>query len=341
MTTKIAFRYSHTIGFYATEGRGFAGPVDVALDSDGVLYVANRAGFEAPVRLLHKRITICTVDEEYLGQFGRGGAGDGEFWWPSSLAFDSQDRLYVADEGLHRISIFAKGGDFLGNWGVPGAGDGQLNRPAAIAFDPEDNLFLTDSLNHRVQKFTKEGKFLAKWGEPGSGPGQFNMPWGVALDRQGNVYVSDWRNDRIQKFDPMGNFLGQWGTSGVGEGQFHRPAGVAVDTEGIIYVADWGNGRVQALSPQGEPMAILRGESGLSRWGEAYLASVPDEAAARRESNLEPELGPRPWSEDYRDEAAIVEKLMWGPTAIKLDDQGRIYVVDSCRHRLQVYRKEI
>ena len=106
MTTQTAFQYSHTVGFLANQGRGFNNPVDVALDSSGLLFVLNRAGPEVGIRLPYKRVTICSVEQQYLGEFGTGGQGDGEFWWPSSLAFDREDRLYVADEALQRVSIF-------------------------------------------------------------------------------------------------------------------------------------------------------------------------------------------------------------------------------------------
>ena len=164
MTTTSTIDYDHTIGFQANQGRGFNNPVDLALDSQGVLYVLNRAGPEMAIRLPYKRVTICTADEEYLGEFGTGGTGNGQFWWPSSLAFDRDDRLYIADEALQRVSIFSKNGGYLGQWGSGGDGEGQLNRPSSIAFDGDDNLYVADSLNHRVQKFTKEGRFLAKWG---------------------------------------------------------------------------------------------------------------------------------------------------------------------------------
>ena len=333
--SKPGFQYSHTVGFLANQGRGFNNPVDLALDSAGVLYVLNRAGPEVGIRLSYKRVTICTIDEDYLGEFSTGGTGDGELWWPSSLSFDSQERLYIADETLHRISVFDKGGRFIRKWGVPGSGDGQLDRPSGIAFDAEDNLYVSDSLNHRVQKFTRDGRFLGKWGMAGNGPGQFNLPWGLALDRLGTVYIADWRNDRIQKFDSQGNFLEQWGA--LGSVELHRPASVAVDDQGLLYVADWGNERVQVLSPGGEVIASIRGDSVDSKWSQDYFAANPDEAAERRAANLKPEVKHR--REQTREESASVEKLLWGPTSVKLDGQGRLYIVDSCRHRLQIYRK--
>ena len=34
-----------------------------------------------------------------------------------------------------------------------------------------------------------------------------------------------------------------------------------------------------------------------------------------------------------------VERFLWGPTSVKLDADGLIYIVDSCRYRLQIYRR--
>ena len=343
MTTATELHYSHTLGFMANQGRGFNNPVDLAIDSRGVLHVLNRAGPEVGVRIAYKRITRCTTDEEYLGEYCTGGTGDGNLWWPSSLAFDSEDRLYVADEALNRVSIFDSEGRFLRKWGASGALEGQFNRPSFIAFDSEDNLLLADSLNHRIQKYTRDGIFLGQWGSFGTVEGEFNMPWGLALDESGNVYVSDWRNDRIQKFDPSGNFLACLGASGNYGGQFNRPAGLAVDRSGNIIVADWGNERVQILDPAGECLGILRGESRDSLWAQDYFTVNPDEASARQSADLEPRFEARPEYDSHRgyewERSANVEKLFWGPTSIKIGADGLIYVVDSLRHRIQIYRQ--
>lgn len=343
MTTTAAIRYSHTVGSLSNQGRGFQNPVDVALDSQGVMYVLNRAGPELPIRLPYKRISMCTVDEEFLGEFGAGGTGPGEFWWPSSLAFDSRDRLYVTDEALNRVTVFSATGEVLDIWGEEGPAPGQLSLPSGVAADADGNLLIADSGNHRIQEFAPDGSFLDAWGGPGDGEGQFNAPWGIAIDRQGAVYVSDWGNDRIQKFDARGRYLAQLpppGAHSANGDHIHRPAGLCVDAEGIIYVADWGNERVAVMSPDGELLAALRGESQTPTWANEYFQANPEEGALRLQAELSPavDLPGGFGTTSDREESANVEKLLWGPTAVKLDRQGNILIVDSCRHRIQVYR---
>ena len=286
---------------------------------------------------------MCTVDEEYLGEFGTGGTGPGEFWWPSALAFDSDDRLYLADEALNRITVFSTTGEVLDLWGQAGSAPGQLNGPSGLAFDLDGNLLITDSGNHRVQKFSASGEYLDSWGGYGSGDGQFSAPWGIAVDSQGNVYVSDWANSRIQKFASGGEFLRQFPAAGSApqeEERLNRPAGISVDGEGRILVADWGNERVRVLSPEGHLIATLRGDSETPSWADEYFLANPEEGALRLESELAPALEPPsglPAVSD-REESANIEKLFWGPTAVKPDGNGNVLVVDSCRHRVQVYR---
>ena len=80
----------------------------------------SRGGPELDIRLHYKRVTMCTVDEEYLGEFSTGGTDDGGLWWPSAIAIDSQDNIYIADEALQRVSVFTKRGKLLTN-GAPKA----------------------------------------------------------------------------------------------------------------------------------------------------------------------------------------------------------------------------
>ncbi len=335
----ITLQYLKTIGIVNNgyNGRGFANPYAVAVSRDGRIFVLNRCD---PARASAIRVGICTLDEAYLGEFGKGfGTGDGQFAWPVAMAFDSQERLYITDEYHHRISVFDTAGTFLGKWGTPGRAAGELNGPAGIAIDGSDHVYIVDQHNNRVQKFTTDGRFLLQWGEAGSAAGQFNLPWGVAVDTQGQVYIADWRNDRIQHFTAEGQFIAAYGVSGQEEGQLHRPSGVAVDTEGYIYVADWGNERVQVFGPDGSFQMLLRGQATLSKWAEEYFAANPEEWQVRTISDLTPAL-PAHLNTPYH-VSSQTEPYFWGPVAVTLDHEQRLYVPETNRHRVQIYQKRL
>ncbi len=329
MLTTVAagrvYNFSHVIGRDASRGPAFHSPSALAIGQDSVVYVVSR-GNEASFGTRVGKIKIWPPgDEELLSEFGQRGEEDGQLTWPTSVAIDGEENVYVADEWLNRISIFDRDGNFLDKWGMPGAGDGELNRPSGMAFDREDNLYIVDSANNRVQKFTKDGTFVAKFGEGGSGQGQFNLPWGITVDNQGNIYVADWDNNRVQKFSPDGRFLTTFGTFGIGVGELNHPTNVAVDDDGDVYVCDWANNRVQIFAPDGDFITSLIGDAQqLSRWARQSLEANPDMVKARRRvKSLKPE-----WGFSY-------------PTALAFDQaKSLIVVADTLRYRLQIYKKD-
>lgn len=326
----VTLQYDKTIGRAEFSGPGFRNPVAMALGEDDTMYVVSRSYEYRPDG---KRITICTVDEDYIGEFARGvttqGDGeptsdDGALIWPTAIAIDREGKVYVSDEALDRISIYTRDGEFISKWERPGSGDGEWDKPSGLAFDGQDNLYMVDSGNHRVQKFTRDGQFIGKWGREGSGDGEFNMPWGIEIDRHGNVYVADWKNDRIQKFTADGQFLMKFGTSGSALGELSRPTGVAVDQDGDIYVADWKNDRLQVFDPEGNYLTSTTGEGTLSKWG------------ANKLDGGNPEM----WHERSIAQGLDREKLFWGPVAVEVDHAGRIFVVESARSRIQIFHKQ-
>ena len=334
MVARQVLKYDRTIGIVAMEGRGFSNPVDIAFSSDDRIYVVNRTNALQPYGI---RIGICDIESNYYGHFGSYGSDPGQFVWPSSVAFDSDDNLYLVDEHNNRITVFDTDGGYIRHWGEQGSGDGQIDGPSGIALDATGAVLVSDAYNHRVQKFTTDGEFVSSFGSPGDGPGEFNMPWGVTHDSDGNIYVADWRNDRVQKFSPDGEFIAAFGESGDGDGQFQRPSSVAVDGDGLIYVADWGNERVQVLGPDGEFLEKLRGQATLSKWAMDFYAANSDEWEARQKANIM--VTPAPDVTTPHAESARVEPYFWGPISVKLDRQGRLYVTESNRHRIQIYEK--
>lgn len=329
-TEKI--KYLDTVGFGADiGGRGFHLPVDISVRADGRVYVINRS----PMHRLGIRVGICDLLHGWYGEFGSDGKADGQFTGPAAITHDSNDRIYVADEELNRITVFNPDGEFESKWGELGTEPGQINGPSALKVTSDGNLLLVDHLNNRIQKMTLDGQYRSHWGSKGIAEGQFNLPWGIDTDNDENVYVADWRNDRIQRFSEDGKFIDMYGSSGSDDGLFNRPSDVAVDQDGFIYVADWGNQRVQVFDHHWNFHASLRGQATVSPWAQEYLEANADELDAR--SRFDPYIEVD--TDDEHEISARVEAYFWDPIAVEIDPEGRLVVADSLRHRLQIYQR--
>lgn len=312
------FSYSHTIGIASFQGRGFMNPVDVRLDSKGLLYVLSRSNAGNK----DVRVSVQTLESEYLFEFGRWGTEPGQTTQPTSMAFDSQDRLFVADEYMHNVTVFDREGKCLDRWGEFGTEPGQFNRPSGIAIDSDGNVNVVDHLNARVQKLTPDGNYISSFGSSGTEPGQFNFPWGISIDREDGVWIADWRNDRVQRFTSAGEFVSTFGSSGQGDGEFNRPSGVHVSADDEVYVADWRNNRVQVFSKDGIHKETLAGDATLSKWCQEFLDVNPEQAGWRENAGLFER-----------------EKRFWRPSAVETSADGLVFIADSCRHRIQIYRR--
>ena len=319
LTTTVAGRtwnFSHAIGRNAAAGNGFTQPVDIAAGPEGVLYVLSRGNDGAGgVVAENKRIGKLTIDEQFIGDFGRR-----QMRWPAGLAIDAEGNLYCSEEYENRIHVFNEDGEPTSQWGESGTGDGQLNGPSGLAFDSDDNILVADADNNRVQKFTKDGQFVAV-----IGAGQLNKPWGMFVDGDDNLFVADWGNNRVQKFSPEGDLLLTIGGAAAGAGaELDHPAGVAVDSEGDVYVSDWGNKRIQIYAPDGSVITALYGDAvEFSKWASEVINSNPDAQKAYRRVRDRTSLG-----------------LFERPVGLTVDSEDRIIITDSTRGRLQVYAKE-
>ena len=302
------YNYDYCIGTSAPGGKGFVRPVDFSLGSGGSLYVLSRGNMHGP----GYGITKCTLDHDFIWEERSQTFGRGDSRWPRCVAVDSEENVYVSDDITNVIFLYDVNGNFQGKWGTKGYGDGELNGPCGLAIDTEDNLFIVDSLNHRIQKFTRDGIFLAKWGSRGSGEGELNMPWGIAFDRKGDLYVADWKNDRVQKFTTDGEYVATFGGPGTGEGELKLPSDVGIDNEGDVYVTDWGNDRVNVYASDGTFLTAFTGDAMvLSPWAQDVMNANPDYQKARRRADL------------------TVERWFWRPTAVAVDEEGRILVADA------------
>ena len=133
---------------------------NLAFDSNGNLFVLDG-------RVIRK-MTVSGDVSTFAGGTAEGdqdGTGaDARFNVLWDIAVDSNDNLFVIDQGNHKIKKVTPGGvvtTFAGN-GSPGSQNGtganaQFSTPRGIAIDANDNLFVSDTQNHRIRKITSAG----------------------------------------------------------------------------------------------------------------------------------------------------------------------------------------
>jgi DNA-binding beta-propeller fold protein YncE len=176
-------------------------------------------------------------------------------------------------------------------------------------------------------------------GSRGSALGQFNKPRSVAVDGMDNLYVVD-MTGRVQKFSPRGEFLLSWQLPQTDLG---KPKGMCTDTNGNIVVVEPHYQRVNHFAPDGRLVEqwgkrgtnagelILPRAVAVNSRGDVFLSeyTTVDRVQGFRAGTHAPFLlFGRPGSGDGEFNRA--EGIAVGP-----DD--RIYVADSCNHRIEVF----
>ena len=336
VSTKFDLRYNSNIGFAGDQGgRGFQHPSDLAIrPSDERIFVASRS-FLMPIVAGGLSDTtgveMVSKDFEFFGKISSAGTSEGHLTAPSALAFDSEENLYVADEYLNTVSVFDPEGVFLRSWGVKGKGDGEFDNPSGLLII-EDVVFVVDTMNHRIQKYDLDGAYIGAWGSEGSDKLQLKYPWGITTGNSEDIYITDWGNDRIERYSIEGEYI----SSFYGEDSdtpINRPAGVAVSSDGNMYVADWGNQLLQVFDADGKFLARNRGEADLNPWVLEYFEAQQDEKRAR--STFVPVFETD--TDDVREISSRIEPFFWDPCAVILDKEERVYVLETCRHRFQIF----
>ena len=276
-----------TLNLYGFSGDGgpanaaqLAGPVGLAFDGHGNLYIADQ---------FNNRVREVTTDgniNTFAGVGTAGFAGDAgqatsaDLNAPLSVAVDSSGNVYISDtvnDVIRKVTTDGKINTVAGNYslGFSFGGDNGaptsavFNHPGPIALDSAGNLYIVDTANNRIRKVTWSANVIktiagnnGAGGYSGDGGlatlASLNGPSGLALDGAGNVYIADSNNNVIRRIDAstgkistvVGN--GQSGFSGDGgpalNASLHSPRGLAFDSAGNLYIVDYLNFRIRMLS---------------------------------------------------------------------------------------------
>jgi len=258
----------------------FQEPVDVAVDEEGNVYVADLGNkrvqrFDANGRFLAvweggdqpfvepvavaigpgAEIWVLDSYTNWVHRFDEAGKWQGKIGGPESgffhargLVVDEEGVVYVADTGFSRVVKYSRSGARLGEIGRQGSGPGEMYGPVGLAIDEEGLLYEADVDNRRLQVLGRDGRYVRAWGIP---EGHTVDGHHVAVDGDW-VYVTDPLHDQVLVYGKGGELIGGWGREGGGKGEFRRPMGIGVGPDGSVYVADSHNDRIQKFAPWSE-----------------------------------------------------------------------------------------
>ncbi|NOS69519.1 MAG: 6-bladed beta-propeller [Verrucomicrobia bacterium] len=226
--------------------------------------------------------------------------------------------------------------------GSRGVGIGEFNKPRSVACDTNGNVYVVD-MTGRVQKFSMDGKFLLTWQMPQTDLGK---PKGMGHDRDGNIIVIEPHYQRVNHFTPDGKLVAQWGCRGTNEGCFLLPRSVAQNSRGGILVSEYtlaervqrfkvSSSKFQVQSSSGS--GALPEVSSEKNWP---YAKVDTALSAKAQEHAGSETGA------LQREATVLQVIGRpgnGPgefnraEGICVDSEDKIYVADSCNHRIQIF----
>lgn len=360
-------RFKTEFGMKGPGNGQFREPSDIAIDTDGTIYIADKD---------NKRIHVLDQDGKTIRTWNGVKGRTDLMKEPLAIAL-TQDRVYVAD-GSDRILVFSKKGQLLDLFGSSGSDPKQFDNPQGI-YVHQNIVYVADTDNDRVQMFSHDGIYLDSIGEKGERPGKMREPTDVAVDYKGYIYVSERGNNRVQAFSPSGRFhrnyhnisepssiaidgsgfvvadvgnsmvkkfsfnenlLLSFGSRGSGHSQFRKLSGVAVDEGGNIFAVDAEKDTVQVFTPE-------------------KVVAMPTEVAPplnsiRFLSKYEINVTDIAWHDDilyatnsdddavYFIQDGLIRKIVKKSGSVELDDpygiavdpKGYIWVVDSGNDRL-------
>ena len=187
-----------TAGFRDGAGQQaqFNGPMGVALDKAGNVYVADT--YNDRIRRIGLDGAVTTIAGSGVAGTLDGPAAAAMFDTPTGIAVDAKGVVYVADTrvgAIRKLGLDAMVTTLAQS--VPDVDDPMLRRPLALAVTPDGFLYVGDMSRGRILQVAPDGQLGGLTGigidiEIGDARSvRFARPAGIALDREGALYVSD------------------------------------------------------------------------------------------------------------------------------------------------------
>jgi sugar lactone lactonase YvrE len=188
----------------------FNGPVGIAVDDAGIVYVADT--YNDRIRRIAPDGTVTTLAGTGKPNLFDGPGTAAAFDTPSALAVDHDGNLYIADTGNNAVRRLRPDGT-VDTLALPPEAERRpaLRRPVGLAVTRDGYLYIVASAGGRILQMTPTGEFrpledadhpLEPNGFGSDGTVQLNGPRGIAVARDGSLVVADANAHRLHRLAP-------------------------------------------------------------------------------------------------------------------------------------------
>lgn len=183
----------------------FNGPVGLALDAHGNIYIADT--YNDRIRKLAPDGQVSTLAGGAAPGYQDGQAANALFDTPCTIVAAPNGALYIADTGNNRLRKLAPNGEVttLALNMQESDGPSTLIAPMALALTHDGFLYVTENRRGRIIQVAPDGTARRLAGDRSgfsNGVGttaRFNAPAGIAVDRRGALYVADTANYLVRE----------------------------------------------------------------------------------------------------------------------------------------------
>lgn len=296
--TQAAYEPSHLL---RTEMRS---PEDLYIDEEGAFYIADTG---------NSRIIYVSGDEEHI-------IGEDVLSRPTGV-FARDDRIYVADYGSSSIYIFEKDGTLVSEFGRPDEalfGANTRFAPRRLVVDARENIYvLSEGSVNGIMQLTAEGTFM---GYVGSNQVAF-----TPLQNLQRSFFTEAQMAQLFRSVPP------------------SPSGLAIDDRGLIHTVTTGQSPTEAIKK-----FSVAGENLFAGGMDSASSTLLDMAVSPRGNVLT--LDRDGYIDEYDSYGNLIFRfggsatglerfgVLSEPTAIALDPNDIIYVLDAGKQVIQVYR---
>jgi sugar lactone lactonase YvrE len=319
-------------------------PLDVAFDSQGSLYICDSGSNRIRKIALSSGIIETIAGTGDFGFAGDGPALDVNLTYPSAIAFDSQDRLFIVDGQAHRIRMYDPRSKEITTIGGTWSHEDDVRDSPLIAKNlvvlSGDAIGIDFSDDHGWlhPPCDASGVDLSVYYDDGR-PGlevRFHDPTGIAVDANDDGSIADKGSNRVRRIDRHTGVVttaaGMCFFGYDGEGKqatkslLNAPEAVRFDPHGHMYISDAMNHRVRRVEAGSGVIttAAGNGESGykdsgaMGGCGMAKFVKAVDKDAIK-----------------HGDGRVAVEAVVNSPAGLAVDTHGHLYICERGENKIR------